>query len=140
MSQNYLLAGDIGGTNSRLALYLGPTQDGEDGGEQQFKEALWREDYSNFDYVQKYGSTAFKYMLNDFLDKAAAKVVKCCFLDDGKGCNNCTVAACFACAGPIMNNACEFTNIDHDANLKFVIRGDDIKESTDSYQTLIKVC
>jgi len=128
MSRNYLLAGDIGGTYSRLALYLGPSDESQDVTEAKYKDALCMKEYLNAGYVTNYGSDGFNHILNEFL--------KLCFSNDENECSNCAIVACIACAGPIRKNALEFTK---DANLQFVIRGDDIRDSEDGYKKLIKV-
>lgn len=113
----YLLAGDIGGTTTRLALYLAKS-----------KTTLKNEEYFNESYVKTHGGEgAFHVILNEFF------ATKCSVSDDA------VIIACLACAGPIMNNACEFTNAGHVDN-KFVIRGDVIEASTKGGDSKIKVC
>lgn len=129
---HYALAGDIGGTNSRLALYAEP-----DKCEQRDVPVVHTNHYRNLPFVDKYGSSCFGIILEEFMQE-------CLDMDpdfkSAKDNDSLVIVACFACAGPIVNNACEFTNIEHEEdNFRLVIRGDDITISTQGMENYIKV-
>lgn len=122
----FLLAGDIGGTTTRLAFYRGPGPN-DDENDPKFKTALASKDYFNYDYIKTYGgSKAFGVIMDEFLKMSGVPA-------SGE------IVACFACAGPIINNACEFTNAGNDGD-RFVIRGNDIASSSAGVQARITVC
>jgi len=96
-SKNYLLVGDIGGTNTRLALY-DPSS---------FEEIHYKE-YLNSQYITGPRHNTFeKEIFTPFL-------LECCnqervVFDDAS-----IIVACFAVAGPVNKNRCILTNLGED--------------------------
>ena len=88
--KSYLLAGDIGGTNSRMALYS-PSS----------KVPLLSREYQNERVLNSPESTFEGCVVIPFL--------RDCFATEGieRG----AVTACFACAGPVLSNRVVMTNI-----------------------------
>lgn len=91
----YVIAGDIGGTNSRLRLYKAEENATE----------LVGIDYLNKSFLDSHQSEAFPVILNVFLDACKKQLAEV-----GIDFSNPTISACFACAGPVKNNKCEFSN------------------------------
>lgn len=89
--KTYLLVGDIGGTNTRLAIY---TTDS--------KEALHAKIYSNEHYFKDPSSTFENAIFPKFLSQ------ECTTLKDDDSIN---LIACFAVAGPVHNNKVMLTNL-----------------------------
>ena len=88
-----ILAGDIGGTNSRLVLYETGEEQTENKTEKEIlggHVVVSQVYYKNNDYV------AFTQILSEFLSQ--------------EGNNGPVKAACFAVAGPVANNRINFTN------------------------------
>ena len=126
-SKYYIIAGDIGGTNSRIALYVASAFIGSDLIEpidvhRRVKPTVLKK-YLNEEYVKKFGGLAFQKILNDFLTDAnlASHGI------------NMIISACFACAGPVKKNSCKFSNN------AFTINGDDIQNCEEGYLKSIKV-
>lgn len=91
----FVIAGDIGGTNSRLSLYKA---------EENATALVWIE-YLNKSFLDIHQSEAFPKILNVFLDVCKEQLAEV-----GIDFSNPTITACFACAGPVKNNKCEFSN------------------------------
>eukprot|EP00730_Choanoeca_flexa_P017893 TRINITY_DN8663_c0_g1_i2.p1 TRINITY_DN8663_c0_g1~~TRINITY_DN8663_c0_g1_i2.p1 ORF type:complete len:419 (+),score=108.56 TRINITY_DN8663_c0_g1_i2:124-1380(+) len=93
--KHYCIAGDIGGTNARLALYS-VTDDNINASESQLSTAhtlVFSKSYKNDQYE------SFTAVVEVFLETAS---------DDGKRIKLST--ACFAVAGPVSNNIVRLTN------------------------------
>ena len=93
----YVLAGDIGGTNSRFALFKPTTPEN--------KPEFYKE-YStsdNADPSLAYGGflKLLDLVLNESLSTQGASPTDC----------GLTVVCCFACAGPVFENTCNFSNV-----------------------------
>jgi len=112
----YVIAGDIGGTNSRIRLFKA-----EDNA-----PVLVGVDYLNETYLEDYQSEAFPKILLLFMDACKDELAKM-----GIDFTNPTITACFACAGPVKNNKCEFSN-----NI-FVVDGQAIQEAFKIHVILI---
>jgi glucokinase len=112
----YVIAGDIGGTNSRIRLFKA-----EDNA-----PVLVGVDYLNETYLEDYQSEAFPKILLLFMDACKDELAKM-----GIDFTNPTITACFACAGPVKNNKCEFSN-----NI-FVVDGQAIQEAFKIHVSLI---
>jgi glucokinase len=98
---HYVIAGDIGGTNSRIRLYEA----------EENADVLVKKDYKNQDHE------SFKTILLAFMDACADEMGI-----DSTNFTKLTIAACFACAGPVKNNKCTFSNN------SFVVDGNAIEE------------
>jgi glucokinase len=104
----YVIAGDIGGTNSRIRLYAAEEK----------ATALVAKEYKNEDFIIRHEGKAFHMILNDFLATCQAKA------DAGElNFDTTSITACFACAGPVKNNYCEFSN-NH-----FIVNGQAIEDA-----------
>jgi len=139
----FILAGDIGGTNSRLALHNLPA--GED--DESYKTPLFTKTYGNESYVINHGAEAFHVILNtffgEFISSDATELTNAQFEQGRK--NDVAIVACFACAGPISHNACTFTNIEfkkegYSGADKFVIDGNIITDSACGLMNAIVHC
>lgn len=128
----YIIAGDIGGTNCRIALYA-PSAVTLISSEP--FTPIVDQRYSNQKYVKEHGGSAFYAILHDFFNKCKAEDSNFKSHDNIKV----SIHACFACAGPINENECIFSNLKF-SNNNFIINGDDIKNSKDGYLNYIKVC
>jgi len=111
MSKVFIIAGDIGGTNSRFALY---TVDAD------VSEPLFYKEYSSQKAadpsIDAYGG--FMKLLDLVLTESLAS--QSLTVADGV-----SIVACFACAGPVLQNCCCFTNL---ADGKFKVDGTAICE------------
>jgi glucokinase len=112
----YVIAGDIGGTNSRIRLYAAEEK----------APVLVGKDYLNEDFIKGHGGEAFYMILNDFLETCRAKAA-----DGELDFDHPSITACFACAGPVKNNYCEFSN-NH-----FIVNGQAIKDALNMNVRLI---
>jgi glucokinase len=83
----YLLCGDIGGTNTRLAVF-GPSS----------KDPIYNKEYRNISFITDTSKSFESDIFAPFLDEAD--------LDDDKD-----IVACFAVAGPVRNNCVTLTNL-----------------------------
>lgn len=99
---SYLLIGDIGGTNTRLALYQ-PTS----------AEALYAKEYQNSQYITTTKDTFEKNIFLPFLNECndQGKVPLLLDTKNNASNSNATIVACFAVAGPVKNNRCILTNL-----------------------------
>lgn len=98
---HYLVGGDIGGTNSRLALYsVDPS----------VVEPLHFKYYSNEKYLHAENTNFEDSILVPFLKECFAHS---CMSTKGSTVENCSVTMCLAAAGPVRENAVEMTNIEH---------------------------
>ena len=107
----FLLAGDIGGTNSRLRLYAH--------GESKHK---FEREYRNQTY------------LTDKEDDAFERLIIHRFLKESNLINNdnCEIIAVLACAGPVKDNKVYLTNLD------ITIDGNSIKNNNGEYLSKVK--
>lgn len=83
----YLLCGDIGGTNTRLALF-----------DPSSKDPIYSKEYRNINIITDKSKSFESDIFSPFLDEAE--------LDD-----NSDIIACFAVAGPVKNNSVTLTNL-----------------------------
>ncbi len=91
---SYLLVGDIGGTNTRLALYVPDSS-----------EAVYAKEYLNSKFITSSDSSFENQIFIPFLNECSDQV----HFD-----TNATIIACFAVAGPVQNNKCILTNLGGD--------------------------
>lgn len=101
--KTYLLTGDIGGTNSRMALY-----------DTSSPEALKVKIYRNQDHLPTDNTTNN----TGFQDKIVTPFLKLCFEDLKISSNEVDnissdfrILACLACAGPVQNNRVRLSNL-----------------------------
>lgn len=99
-THHYILAGDIGGTNSRLALYSTDSSS---------KDHLVLVKYKNEVEISP-GQSFEEAILGPFLRR--------CFEDEairrrGSTTDNSSITACLACAGPVKKNVVIMTNMEH---------------------------
>lgn len=139
----FILAGDIGGTNSRLALHNLPASENDES----YKTPVFTKTYGNESYVLDHGSEAFHVILNtffgEFIESDATTLSKAQFEAGPK--SDVAIVACFACAGPILHNACTFTNIEfkkegYSKADKFVIDGNIISATSSHLLNAIVHC
>lgn len=117
-SSYILMVGDIGGTNTRLAMY-----NPEDS-----TAALFEKEYLNSEYITD-NTKSFENEI--FLPFLASSGVN---LDDGTK----RIVACFAVAGPVKDNCVIMTNLGKNMSIK--LDGKDIEASTSGSLKYIQKC
>jgi glucokinase len=95
MTTVYLLTGDIGGTNSRMRLYATGSH-----------IALAETDYRNEEaLIEKHDGAFEEYIVAPFLQECWRTVKNLSSIERAD------IIACFACAGPVRNNAAHLSNL-----------------------------
>jgi glucokinase len=124
----YLLAGDIGGTNSRLSLYCSSCQ----------KTPLYENEYLNSQHITDASKTFEVEIFNHFLSECPIAWN-----------DHTAIVACFAVAGPVNKNCVVMTNLGgHHTSAKKVdptrmevkIDGNSIESSDHGFIRYIKKC
>lgn len=115
-THHYILAGDIGGTNSRLALYSTDASSS--------KHFVLKK-YKNEESIQK-DQTFLETILQPFLDHCFAQDV---LVQRGSTPENSSVTVCLAVAGPVKKNLVLMTNMEHLGEEGLEIDGTKLKEA-----------
>jgi glucokinase len=120
--KTYLLAGDIGGTNSRMGLYSTTSP-------KPLKDKPYR-NQEHFPADNREDSTAFQV-------KILVPFLKLCFDELGISPNDTEfrIIACLACAGPVQNNQVRISNLGD-----LLVDGTAISNSSEPYLVHIKQC
>lgn len=123
MPSDYLLIGDIGGTNGRFALHsIGKNN----------KEALYTNTFLNSKYITN-EKFCFTEVLKPFLAECFDKLSE--LKQNG---NDVSFVACFAVAGPVKQNTAFLSNIRNDAFTALTIDGKDMEKMQEGYFKHIK--
>ena len=125
--QHLILVGDIGGTNSRFAIYS----------PKDTSKCLFYKEYSTQGHADPglaYGG--FHRMLELAVRESLASQGHSFSLDGSVSEASMKLVACFACAGPVSNNVCQFTNV---AGGTFQVNGAAIVETFHPYIPVAKV-
>jgi glucokinase len=92
MGEQLVIVGDCGGTNTRLVLYsIVPNASSPSRGERAPGALIFKKRYKNEDFRE------FKEIVSVFLKESGIDILP--------------KVACLACAGPIVNNTVDFTNL-----------------------------
>lgn len=125
--QTYIIAGDIGGTNSRFALHLSGQ-----------KDPLLVHVYSNEDSLKKTTTTFHHATLKPFLQKCLAEVEAWKALGEKEVLSKIQVVACLATAGPVtMDNDVFMVNLGESGGS---IDGNEIEKCQDGLLSLVVRC
>jgi glucokinase len=142
----YLLVGDIGGTNTRLAIYSTDTDTDStnDKKNDKQKQPLYTNEYQNEDYVNKEDFSFEHSIFLPFLSECQSKRN-----DLNWNTNTFNIVSCFAVAGPVHNNKVTLTNLGGhytssqkvDATrLEIVLDGNSIEQNSDGLLSCIVKC
>ena len=153
----FLLAGDIGGTNTRLAFYAANTNKsingGDDGSGGGTQEALYSKEYLNSQYFTSSDKTFEHEIITPFLNECCHVLQLSSSNDDGgddedgdnhvEKDNNYVIVACFAVAGPVSKNSVTMTNlvnITSNEPMEITLNGTSIQNSTTGILSKIVKC
>lgn len=114
-SQYIFMVGDIGGTNTRLALYAPGSS----------TTLLYQDEFRNAKYITDNTKSFERDIFLPFLDAS------------GMDFKDTSIVACFAVAGPVKDNCVIMTNME---NLTIKLDGNDIEASTEGSLERIKKC
>ena len=123
-SNALLLVGDIGGTNTRLALFK---PDSASAGAEK-SPPLYEKEYLNSQFITSEGKSFEQEIFLPFLRESKLS------LSD----NNAVIIACFAVAGPVSNNSVVMTNLLNASEIE--LNGDKIEASAEGELACIKRC
>lgn len=120
--KTYLLTGDIGGTNSRMALY-----------DTSSSQPLKVKTYRNQDHLPADNTNS----TTEFQDKIIAPFLKLCFeeFNINEEAAKFRILACLACAGPVQNNRVKMSNLGY-----LLVDGAAIGNSSAPYLIHIQHC
>ena len=124
----YLLAGDIGGTNTRFALF--------DASSKSSRDSLVTKEYQNSNFITDSSKSFEDEIIQPFLNECK-EILKLTDFGDG-------IVACLACAGPVQQNRVVMTNIgnqhpsdDSSPKLEVVLDGAAIEKTVPG---IVKCC